>query len=70
MGDFLWPANDREIAENCRVNCCSLGQRTHIADNVLTYMRSTEENTPPSGISQRDWNNYPGIGWKIYSSPF
>jgi hypothetical protein len=33
------------------------------ADNVLTYMRSAKENTPPAGISQRDWNRKQFISW-------
>lgn len=33
------------------------------ADNVLTYMRSAKENTPPPGVSAKEWNRKQFISW-------
>lgn len=33
------------------------------AGNVLTYMRSAKENTPPAGISSKEWDRKQFISW-------
>lgn len=33
------------------------------AENVLTYMRSAKENTPPAGISHQEWDRKQFISW-------
>ena len=33
------------------------------AENVLTYMRSAKENTPPPGVSAKEWNRKQFISW-------
>jgi len=33
------------------------------ANNVLAYMRTAKQNTPPSGVSRDDWNRKQFISW-------
>jgi len=33
------------------------------AENVLTYMRTAKENTPPAGISRQEWDRKQFVGW-------